>query len=218
MMHGQQNIKNGWATIVVVGRLRVNGELFFIFNFILYVFFTVHFDTIVQHKPTKNTVFKLMLWLDFRRLLHVSNLMGSSSGRHFVHAVFYGMFFMHLCVQSKTHERRRRRKKSNWSFNFESVHFVFFLGYISLSLSLYLSHLSSFLYRCQILIPFPRFSVKNSDLVSAVGYVKILWREKDIKLRHRWQISHVQIELAYTTYKYWPKNYIKMCMFGVLYF
>jgi hypothetical protein len=24
MMHGQQNIKNGWATIVVVGRLRVN--------------------------------------------------------------------------------------------------------------------------------------------------------------------------------------------------
>jgi hypothetical protein len=23
MMHGQQNIKNGWATIVVVGRLRV---------------------------------------------------------------------------------------------------------------------------------------------------------------------------------------------------
>jgi acetyl-CoA carboxylase carboxyltransferase component len=25
MMHGQQNIKNGWATIVVVGRLRVNG-------------------------------------------------------------------------------------------------------------------------------------------------------------------------------------------------
>jgi hypothetical protein len=26
MMHGQQNIKNGWATIVVVGRLRVNCE------------------------------------------------------------------------------------------------------------------------------------------------------------------------------------------------
>jgi hypothetical protein len=24
MMHGQQNIKNVWATIVVVGRLRVN--------------------------------------------------------------------------------------------------------------------------------------------------------------------------------------------------
>jgi hypothetical protein len=27
MMHGQQNIKNGWATIVVVGRLRVNEPL-----------------------------------------------------------------------------------------------------------------------------------------------------------------------------------------------
>jgi hypothetical protein len=27
MMHGQQNIKNGWATIVVVGRLRVNANL-----------------------------------------------------------------------------------------------------------------------------------------------------------------------------------------------
>jgi hypothetical protein len=26
MMHGQQNIKNGWATIVVVGRLRVKAE------------------------------------------------------------------------------------------------------------------------------------------------------------------------------------------------
>jgi hypothetical protein len=26
MMHGQQNIKNGWATIVVVGRLRVKTE------------------------------------------------------------------------------------------------------------------------------------------------------------------------------------------------
>jgi hypothetical protein len=26
MMHGQQNIKNGWATIVVVGRLRVNSK------------------------------------------------------------------------------------------------------------------------------------------------------------------------------------------------
>jgi hypothetical protein len=29
MMHGQQNIKNGWATIVVVGRLRVNYEVLF---------------------------------------------------------------------------------------------------------------------------------------------------------------------------------------------
>jgi hypothetical protein len=28
MMHGQQNIKNGWATIVVVGRLRVNQEMY----------------------------------------------------------------------------------------------------------------------------------------------------------------------------------------------
>jgi hypothetical protein len=27
MMHGQQNIKNGWATIVVVGRLRVNDSI-----------------------------------------------------------------------------------------------------------------------------------------------------------------------------------------------
>jgi hypothetical protein len=27
MMHGQQNIKNGWATIVVVGRLRVNVDM-----------------------------------------------------------------------------------------------------------------------------------------------------------------------------------------------
>jgi hypothetical protein len=27
MMHGQQNIKNGWATIVVVGRLRVKHKL-----------------------------------------------------------------------------------------------------------------------------------------------------------------------------------------------
>jgi hypothetical protein len=27
MMHGQQNIKNGWATIVVVGRLRVKPAL-----------------------------------------------------------------------------------------------------------------------------------------------------------------------------------------------
>jgi hypothetical protein len=26
MMHGQQNIKNGWATIVVVGRLRVKWQ------------------------------------------------------------------------------------------------------------------------------------------------------------------------------------------------
>jgi hypothetical protein len=26
MMHGQQNIKNGWATIVVVGRLRVKDD------------------------------------------------------------------------------------------------------------------------------------------------------------------------------------------------
>jgi hypothetical protein len=26
MMHGQQNIKNGWATIVVFGRLRVKEE------------------------------------------------------------------------------------------------------------------------------------------------------------------------------------------------
>jgi hypothetical protein len=26
MMHGQQNIKNGWATIVVVGRLRVKNH------------------------------------------------------------------------------------------------------------------------------------------------------------------------------------------------
>jgi hypothetical protein len=30
MMHGQQNIKNGWATIVVVGRLRVNLAQFWI--------------------------------------------------------------------------------------------------------------------------------------------------------------------------------------------
>jgi hypothetical protein len=30
MMHGQQNIKNGWATIVVVGRLRVNSTATFV--------------------------------------------------------------------------------------------------------------------------------------------------------------------------------------------
>jgi hypothetical protein len=28
MMHGQQNIKNGWATIVVVGRLRVKPKYY----------------------------------------------------------------------------------------------------------------------------------------------------------------------------------------------
>jgi limonene-1,2-epoxide hydrolase len=39
MMHGQQNIKNGWATIVVVGRLRVklkkitNSRTYFYMNF-----------------------------------------------------------------------------------------------------------------------------------------------------------------------------------------
>jgi hypothetical protein len=39
MMHGQQNIKNGWATIVVVGRLRVNAQwesTYFFKNFVSY--------------------------------------------------------------------------------------------------------------------------------------------------------------------------------------
>jgi hypothetical protein len=36
MMHGQQNIKNGWATIVVVGRLRV--KLHIISNYIYFKF------------------------------------------------------------------------------------------------------------------------------------------------------------------------------------
>jgi len=35
-------------------------------------------------------------------LLHVSNIMCPSSGRTFVHAVFYGMFFKLLCKQSST--------------------------------------------------------------------------------------------------------------------
>ena len=42
---------------------------------------------------------------------HVSSLMGSSSGRQFVHAVLYAMFFMHLCkksayINTKTHAVR----------------------------------------------------------------------------------------------------------------
>jgi hypothetical protein len=38
MMHGQQNIKNGWATIVVVGRLRVKK--------VLYIVSSIHFTSL----------------------------------------------------------------------------------------------------------------------------------------------------------------------------
>ena len=37
--------------------------------------------------------------------------MRSSSGRPFVHAVFYGMFFMHLCEQSS---RRKVVLNAEW--------------------------------------------------------------------------------------------------------
>ena len=33
-------------------------------------------------------------------LLHVSNIVCSSSGRPSAHEVLYGMFFMHLCIES----------------------------------------------------------------------------------------------------------------------
>jgi hypothetical protein len=45
-------------------------------------------------------LFKLMFYFNSSCLLHGLNIMCSSSGRPFVHAVFYVMFFMHLCKQS----------------------------------------------------------------------------------------------------------------------
>jgi hypothetical protein len=61
--------------------------------------------------------------------------------------------------------------------------------------------ISSFLLSISLqrLIPSPHSSLKNDDLdgvVSAVGYVRILWRENDIKRRLRWQKSQVKLELA----------------------
>jgi hypothetical protein len=44
MMHGQQNIKNGWATIVVVGRLRVKRQVFILHSLLLGVYCVTNND------------------------------------------------------------------------------------------------------------------------------------------------------------------------------
>ena len=66
------------------------------------VFCTVHCDTITERNPTKCTLFMLMVSFNSWCLLHVSNIMCSSSGRPFVHAAFLWYFFIHLCHHSST--------------------------------------------------------------------------------------------------------------------
>jgi hypothetical protein len=67
--------------------------------FLFYVFCTVHCDTVMQHKPTKCTLFRLIIFFKFWRFLRVSNLTGSSSGRQFVHAVFVWYVYTLWCQQ-----------------------------------------------------------------------------------------------------------------------
>jgi len=50
------------------------------------------------NKKQQMHTFQINVLIQF--LFHVSNIMCSSSGRPFVHAAFYGMFFIHLCKQS----------------------------------------------------------------------------------------------------------------------
>jgi len=75
---------------------------------IFYVFCTVHCDTIMQHKPTKCTLFKLILSFNFWRLLHVSNLMGLSPGRQLCSQFFIWYIDMHGSYEPEIND------KINW--------------------------------------------------------------------------------------------------------
>jgi hypothetical protein len=64
---------------------------------------------VTEHKPTKCTLFKLILSFNFLCLLHVSNLMGSSSGRLLYAQCLYGMFYVHWCKDEPMRFKTCRR-------------------------------------------------------------------------------------------------------------
>jgi len=64
---------------------------------------------VTEHKPTKCTLFKLILSFNFLCLLQVSNLVGSSSGRLLYAQCLYGMFYMHWCKDEPMRFKTCRR-------------------------------------------------------------------------------------------------------------
>ena len=68
---------------------------------ILCFFCTVHCDTTIKQKPRKCTGFKLRF--NFCCLLHVSNLVDSSSGRKLY--LQCGMFYLHRHIRCMIHTR-----------------------------------------------------------------------------------------------------------------
>jgi hypothetical protein len=79
MMHGQQNIKNGWATIVVVGRLRVK-HAFSVQSIrkILWIYTDILMTKILNFKLILNYIFSVIITLcvnSIRRVVFFTRLL-----------------------------------------------------------------------------------------------------------------------------------------------
>ena len=70
--------------------LKITSTLCFMYRALWYKLFNVN---------QQNVLFELMFWLNSSCLLHVSNILCSSSGDYIVHAALYGTFFTRLCKQ-----------------------------------------------------------------------------------------------------------------------
>ena len=80
---------------------------------------------VMQHKPTKCTLFKLILSFNFWHRLHFPNLLGSSSGRLLYAQNLCGMFYKHWCKDEPVRFKTCGIcQKLNRSINLKSMHFI----------------------------------------------------------------------------------------------